>query len=254
MNAAVTAEVVGRAGVITVNRPDALNALTYDVVRTIAQQFDTWRDDQHVHGVVITGAGDRAFAAGADITELQRKRVPEMTDTGMQHWMTAIRESPLPSIAAVSGFALGGGFELALACDIRIATPASKFGFPETGLGIIPGAGGTQLLSRYAGVSVANYHVLTGALMSAERAHQLGLVSELHEPAALRDAAIALVETMAGRGPLALRLAKRAIRASSDTSLAAGLEIELLAQAALFGTEERDEGLAAFIGKRQPDF
>lgn len=254
MNAAITAEVTGRVGVITVNRPDALNALTFDVVRTIAQQFGTWRDDQSIHGVVITGAGDKAFAAGADITELQRKRVPEMTDTGMQHWMSTIRESPLPSVAAVSGFALGGGFELALACDIRIATPASKFGLPETGLGIIPGAGGTQLLSRYAGVSVANYHVLTGAPMSAERAHQLGLVSELHDAAQLRDAAIALVELMAGRGPLALRLAKRAIRASSDTSLAAGLEIELLAQAALFGTEERDEGLAAFVGKRQPNF
>lgn len=254
MNVAVIAEVAGRTGIITVNRPDALNALTFDVVRTIAQQFDTWRDDQSVHGVVITGAGDRAFAAGADVTELQRKSVPEMTDTGMQHWMTAIRESPLPSVAAVSGFALGGGFELALACDIRIATPDSKFGFPETGLGIIPGAGGTQLLSRYAGVSVANYHVLTGAVMSADRAHQLGLVSELHDPAQLRDAAIALVDRMATRGPLATRLAKRTIRASSDTSLAAGLEIELLAQAALFGTEERSEGLAAFVGKRQPDF
>lgn len=254
MNDAVTAETSGRVGIITVNRPDALNALTFDVVRAISQQFDAWRDDQSVHGVVITGAGDRAFAAGADITELQDKRVAEMTGTGMQHWMTAIRESPLPSVAAVRGFALGGGFELALACDIRIATPASKFGFPETGLGIIPGAGGTQLLSRYAGISVANYHVLTGALMSAERAHQLGLVSELHDAADIRDAAIALVQAMSERGPLAMRLAKRAIRSSADTSLAAGLEIELLAQAALFGTPERDEGLAAFVGKRTPNF
>lgn len=254
MNNSVISDVQGRVGIITVNRPDVLNALTFDVVRTISHQFDTWRDDGTVDGVVITGAGDRAFAAGADIAELRSKQVPEMTDTGMQHWMTTIRESPLPSVAAVNGFAFGGGFELALACDIRLATSTSKFAFPETGLGIIPGAGGTQLLSRYAGISVANYHVLTGAPMSAERAYQLGIVSELHPATEIREAAVALVTKMTDRGPIALRLAKRAIRASADTSLTAGMEVELLAQAALFGTDEREEGLVAFVDKRRPNF
>lgn len=254
MSDKIATEILGRVGVITITRPDALNALTFAIVERIARQFETWCSEGSVDGVVVSGAGDRAFAAGADIAELQGKSVADMIDTGMQRWLTRIRESPLPSVAAVSGFAFGGGCELALACDIRLATPTSKFGLPELGLGIIPGAGGTQLLSRYAGISVASYHILTGRPMSAERAHQIGLVSEIHEAPAIRDAAVGLVESMAAKGPLALRLAKRAIRASADTSLAAGLEVELLAQAALFGTEERAEGLAAFVEKRTPHF
>ncbi len=250
----VASEILGRVGMITITRPDSLNAVTFAAVERVARQFETWCSEGSVDGVVVSGTGDRAFAAGADIAELQGKSVADMIDTGMQHWLTRIRESPLPSVAAVGGFAFGGGCELALACDIRLATPTSKFGLPELGLGIIPGAGGTQLLSRYAGISVASYHILTGRPMSAERAHQIGLVSEIHEAAAIREAAIGLVEAMAAKGPLALRLAKRAIRASADTSLAAGLEVELLAQAALFGTDERAEGLAAFVEKRTPHF
>lgn len=241
-------------GWITLDRPEALNALTFELVDGIAAQVSAWADDPEIDVVVIAGAGDRAFAAGADIPQLRAKTGVEMTRRGMQHAITAIRESSLPTVAAVNGIAYGGGFELALACDIRIAVPQAKFAFPEVGLGIIPGAGGTQMLTRITGSSVAAFQILTGRPMSADRAYQLGIVAAVHEPDELRTAAMEIAQGIRAKGPTAIRLAKAAIAAAQDTSMAAGLQVELLAQAVLFETADRDEGMAAFVERRQARF
>lgn len=254
MSSGLHIETIDRIGVIRLDRPAELNALTFASVEEIAAQIQRWETGGDIDGVVITGSGQKAFAAGADIRELQDKSVQEMTARGMQHAMTALRQSSLISVAAVNGLALGGGFELALSCDIRVATSQASFGLPELGLGIIPGAGGTQLLTRYTNASVASYHILTGQPISAERAHQLGLVSELHEAQDLMEAALKVIGTIASKGPLARQLAKRAIHAAAHSGMDAGLEIELLAQAAIFGTQERDEGLSAFLDRRTPSF
>lgn len=254
MSTGLHIETVDRIGIIRLDRPAELNALTFATVEEIAAQVQRWEVDGETDGVVITGSGQKAFAAGADIRELQDKSVQEMTARGMQHAMTALRESSLISVAAVNGLALGGGFELALSCDIRLATPQASFGLPELGLGIIPGAGGTQLLTRYTNASVASYHILTGQPISADRAHQLGLVSELHEAEDLMAAAMEVIGTIASKGPLARQLAKRAIHGAAHAGMDSGLEIELLAQAAIFGTQEREEGLNAFLERRTPSF
>ncbi|WP_162622944.1 enoyl-CoA hydratase/isomerase family protein [Microbacterium suaedae] len=241
-------------GTITLARPKALNALTSEVTETLAAQIRAWEASASVDVVIVTGEGDRAFAAGADIPELRSKSGIEMTHRGMQHAISTVRESTLPTLAAVNGLAFGGGFELALACDVRIAVPRATFALPETGLGIIPGAGGTQMLTRIAGPSVASHLILTGAHMRADRAYELGIVSSIHEPEDLEAAAIELAQAMRGKGPRALRLAKAAIAAAHDTSMSAGLQIELLAQAVLFETADRDEGMDAFLERRQPHF
>lgn len=241
-------------GTITVDRPESLNALTGEVTESLAIRIREWESSSNVDVAIVTGAGDRAFAAGADIPELRSKSGIEMTRRGMQHAVSALRESTLPTIAAVNGLALGGGFELALACDVRISVSRAKFAFPETGLGIIPGAGGTQMLTRIAGSSVASHLILTGARMRADRAYELGIVSSIHEPDELMSAATQLAQEIRGKGPRAIRLAKAAITAAHDTSMAAGLQVELLAQAVLFETADRDEGMDAFLARRQPHF
>ena len=254
VSADVRAEVTDRIGVITLDRPKALNALTFDIADGLARIWREWEASGDVDVIVLRATGEKAFAAGADIGELTEKTPAQMLREGMQHAFRRIRTSAIPSIAAVQGLALGGGFELALSCDIRIATPKARFGLPETGLGIIPGAGGTQMLARYAGISVANYHILTGEPMTAERAYQLGLVSRIVEADQLHDVALELARTVQQRGPLASRLAKLAVRASADTSFESGLDVELLAQAALFGTPQPGIGLNAFLAREQPNF
>lgn len=251
---ALRTEAVDGIGTITLARPEALNALTFEMTREIATQLREWEQSSAVDVIIVTGEGDRAFAAGADIPELRSKSGIEMTRCGMQHAVSALRESTIPTIAAVNGLAFGGGFELALACDIRIAVPRAKFAFPETGLGILPGAGGTQMLTRLAGASVASHLILTGEHMRADRAYELGIVSSIHESEEFAAAATELAQTVQSKGPRALRLAKAAISAAHDTSMAAGLQVELLAQAVLFETADRDEGMDAFLARRQPHF
>ena len=250
----LAAEIADGVGTITLDRPEALNALTGKVTELIAARIREWEASSSVDVVIITGAGDRAFAAGADIPELRSKSGIEMTRRGMQHAVSALRESTLPTIAAVNGLAFGGGFELALACDVRLSVPRATFAFPETGLGIIPGAGGTQMLTRIAGSSVASHLILTGAHLGADRAYALGIVASIHEPDELMTEANRLAQEMRSKGPRALRLAKAAIAAAQDTSMSAGLQVELLAQAVLFETADRDEGMDAFVARRQPHF
>lgn len=250
----LTTAVASRIGIVTISRPEALNALTFDLAEQLAATWRSWESTGAVDAIVLQSEGEKAFVAGADIAELDEKNSAEMLQKGMQDSFRTIRTSSIPSVVAVQGLALGGGFELAMSCDIRVASPNASFGLPETGLGIIPGAGGTQMLSRYAGISMANYHILTGIPMTAERALQVGLVGAIYPAPELRNEAFNLAQKIQGRGPLATRLAKLAIRSSADTSFDAGLELELLAQASLFGTQQPKEGFAAFGERRKPDF
>lgn len=241
-------------GTITLSRPEALNALNEQLLGELRSTLSGWLADPAVDVVVITGAGEKAFAAGADIGELLAKPAIELASaTGMQECLTWIREFPKPTIAAVNGFAFGGGFELALSCDIRIASERAKLGLPELSLGIIPGAGGTQLLTTLAGAGPALYHVLTGLPMSAQQAREFGIVAEVTAPGELLARAAELAQLIRQRGPLAAQLAKLAIGAALPESRS-GLLVEKLAQAVLFSTADAREGMTAFLDKRPPRF
>lgn len=250
----VQAEIADGVGTLTLTRPAALNALNEQVLTGLRSTLTAWLHDSTVEIIVFTGSGEKAFAAGADIAELQGKGPIEMAAaTGMQEFLTWIRNYPKPTIAAVNGFAFGGGFELALSCDIRIASERAKLGLPELSLGIIPGAGGTQLLTRIAGSGTALYHVLTGLPMSAADAHCHGLVSEVCPPDQLLARAAELAQLIRAKGPLAAQLAKLSIGAAHSDP-ATGLLVEKLAQAVLFGTSDAKEGMTAFLEKRPPLF
>lgn len=241
-------------GTITLSRPSALNALNEQLLRELRKTLAMWLTDPAVDVVIITGKGTKAFAAGADIAELAAKRPIELASaTGMQECLTEIRSYPKPTIAAVNGFAFGGGFELALSCDIRLASEQAKLGLPELSLGIIPGAGGTQLLTRLAGAGSAIYYVLTGLPMEAHRAHELGIVSEVVSADDLLPRAAELAQLIRAKGPLATQLAKFAIGAASG-EVAAGLAVEKLAQAVAFASPDAREGMTAFLEKRPPHF
>lgn len=250
----VGADVADGVGTLTITRPAALNALNEQVLRELRDMLTSWIDDPAVDVVVLTGAGEKAFAAGADIAELAAKGAIEMAAaTGMQEFMTWLRNYPKPTIAAVNGFAFGGGFELALSCDIRIASERATLGLPELSLGIIPGAGGTQLVTRIAGSGTALFHILTGLPMTAIEARDRGLVSEVCEPARLSARAGELAQLIRSRGPLAAQLAKLSV-GSAHSDPATGLLVEKLAQAVLFGTADAREGMTAFLDKRPPQF
>lgn len=250
----IRSDVTDGVGVITLARPEALNALNNQLLSELRTTLTEWAASPAVDVVVVTGDGPKAFAAGADISELVSKDAIEMSaGSGMQELFTWINEFPKPTIAAVNGYAFGGGFELALACDIRIASKNARLGLPELSLGIIPGAGGTQLLSKLAGSGTALFHVLTGVPMTADRAHELGVVSEVTTSDALLERAVELGQMIRSKGPLATRLAKLAIRASEEGAKS-GLLIEKLAQAVLFSTPDATEGMTAFLEKRTPHF
>lgn len=241
-------------GIITLARPEALNALNNQLLSELRETLTEWATSPEVDVVIITGDGAKAFAAGADISELVSKDAIEMSaGSGMQELFTWITEYPKPTIAAVNGFAFGGGFELALACDIRIASENAKLGLPELSLGIIPGAGGTQLLSKLAGSGTALFHVLTGVPMTADRAHALGVVAEVTAADSLVARAVELGQMIRSKGPLATRLAKLAIGAAQEGSKS-GLLIEKFAQAVIFSTPDAAEGMTAFLEKRTPHF
>jgi enoyl-CoA hydratase len=210
------------------------------------------RDDAGV--LILTGAGDKAFVSGADIREIRQRGKRDALEAINQQLFTAIENFAKPVIAAINGYALGGGFELALACDIRIATEEAVFGFPETGLGIIPAAGGTQRLPRMVGWGKAKELILTGEQIDAHEAERLRLVSKVVPRAELLPTARAYAEKILSRGPLAVRLAKAALNVAARAGLEAGLEFERLAQAVLFESKDKLEGTTAFLEKRTPKF
>jgi len=240
--------------VVTVNRPDALNALDLPTLSELRDRLRELSEDPDVRVVVLTGAGDRAFVAGADIKYMSGLGVEEAKEWGgLGHNCGQLLETmPKPTIAAIDGFALGGGCELALACDLRYASSASKLGQPEINLGIIPGWGGTQRLARVCGLGVAKDLIFTGRLVDAEEALRIGLVNGVHDPAI--DKAREVAELLASKGPLALAAAKRALNHSLQGDHVENLEREADEFGGLFGSEDAKEGLTAFAEKREARF
>ncbi len=238
---------------ITLNRPQARNALCNNLLREIAEVLDSTINNDNVRAVVITG-GEKAFAAGADIKEMaELDVVGVMNDIRPAYWRR-IAQYPKPMIAAVNGFALGGGCELMMHCDIVIAGDNAQLGQPEINLGIIPGAGGTQRLLRTVGKSMAMQLVLSGEFINAGQAREFGLVSEVTIPEMSYPRALKLARTIAAKPPIAVRLAKESLLKAYETTLETGLNLERKAFTLLAATEDRNEGIAAFMEKRHPNF
>ena len=238
---------------ITLHRPQALNALTTELLGELAAELQRCAADSAVRAVVITGSR-KAFAAGADLNEMaERDLVGMLDDPRQQHWQRITR-FPKPLIAAVNGYALGGGCELAMHADILIAGNAAQFGQPEINLGIMPGAGGTQRLLHAVGKSLAMQMVLAGEAISARRALEAGLVSEITQPEFTVERALQIAQRIADKAPLAVRLAKEAVLKAQDLDLASGLRFERHAFTLLAGTADRNEGIRAFQEKRRADF
>jgi enoyl-CoA hydratase len=239
--------------VITLNRPTVLNALNQATMDEMVQALEGMERDAEVRCAVITGAG-RAFAAGADIKEMAGATPPEMlAGYRFQQW-ERIRKITIPLIAAVNGMALGGGCELAMLCDMIVAAETAQFGQPEINLGIMPGAGGTQRLTRAIGKARAMEIVLTGRPISARQAEAFGLVTKVVPAEAVLDEAVALAKEIATKPAVAVRLAKEAVLKAFDTTVEAGLDYERKAFYLLFATEDRTEGINAFLEKRKPVF
>jgi enoyl-CoA hydratase len=241
---------------LTVQRPDKLNALNAATVRELGRAVTELREDTATRGVIVTGAGDKAFVAGADIGELATMTPIGGVATSRegQVILRALERMPKPVVAAVNGFALGGGLELALACHLRVASTRARFGLPEVKLGIIPGYGGTVRLPRIVGRGRALELILTGEMIDAQEAHRIGLVNRIAEPAELLTVTQRLVRTIIANGPLAVALALESVAHAEATSS----EDALLYESNLFGllaaTEDMREGMRAFLEKRSPDY
>src|SRR3990170_1756676 len=238
---------------LTVDRPEARNALDAHTVQELNQALDTI--DTTKNGVLIlTGGGEKAFVAGADIASLRDRKKAQAFDRINQGLFNRIEEFAWPVIAAVNGFSLGGGCEFALACDIRIASENAKFGLPEASLGIIPAGGGTQRLPRLIGLGRAKDWILTGEIYDAQEAYRVGLVSKVVPLDQLMETARAVARKILARAPLAIRLAKLSLNASSRVPLDSGMTIEMLAQGILYESKDKYEGMTAFLEKRKPTF
>lgn len=251
--ATITTEVRGRVGWITLNRPKALNALNDEVMREVVAASAAFDADSAIGAIVVTGS-ERAFAAGADIKEMESKSGLEMTMSDHFGAWQRFADVRTPVIAAVAGFALGGGCELALMCDIIIAADTAKFGQPEVNLGVIPGMGGTQRLVRALGYYKAADMVLTGRMLTAEDAERAGLVSRVVAAERLLDEVGEVAEAIASKSLPSLFAAKAALDAALETPLAEGLRTEKHLFSALFDTQDQKEGMAAFREKRPADF
>ncbi|MBB4930896.1 enoyl-CoA hydratase [Lipingzhangella halophila] len=250
----LTVRVDNGLGMITIDRPEVRNALSGQVVSEIRRALERFSEDDEVGAVAFTGAGAKSFAAGADISEVRERTVADGLAARMQRLYDEIEEYEKPTIAAVNGVALGGGCELAMACDIRVSADNAKFGLPEATLSIIPGAGGTQRLSRLVGKGRALDLILTGRIITAEEAANIGLVSRSVPGDQLTSALRETADAVLAKGPLAVRLAKIAVGQGSETDQKTGLLLERLAQAVLFTTEDKREGATAFLEKRRPAF
>ncbi|MFW6079496.1 MAG: enoyl-CoA hydratase/isomerase family protein [Gemmatimonadota bacterium] len=244
-----------RIATITVNRPDKRNALNGTVRREMVDALDMLREERDVRVVILTGAGDKAFIAGADIREFA-ERTPIQQRAAMEgrRVFDELAEFPKPTISMINGYALGGGCEVALACDLRVAGTSARLGQPEVKLGILPGGGGTQRLPRLVGFGRAMRLVLTGELIGAEEAERIGLVDFLVADDELRDFTYDLATTLAAQSPVAMRLAKQAVRYAMETPLSAGLRHERELFVTAFSSEDRAEGVAAFLERREPAF
>lgn len=254
-NELVLCEIADRVAVVTINRPDKLNALDGATRCRFLGVMEEIRRNDDVRVVVVTGAGEKAFIAGADIGEFEgRTAVDQYKVMNEPTIFDCVDSFPKPVIAMLNGFALGGGCELALACDIRIASAKAKLGQPEINLGILPGGGGTQRLPRLVGLGTAYKLLFTGQIIKAEEALRIGLVDEVVAPEELRDRVMALAGSIAEKSPVALRLMKQAVRASVRAPLDEGLRLETTLFGVAFASEDKAEGVKAFLEKRPAEF
>jgi len=252
----LTCEKIGPAAVVTINRPKALNALNRETMEELLTCFTALEADEGVAGVVVTGAGDKAFVAGADISVMQGFDALAGREFGKlgHRVMDTIENFSRPVVAAVNGFALGGGCELALACDIRIASEKARFGQPEVNLGVIPGFGGTQRLPRLVGRGHAMELLLTGNMIDAAEASRIGLVNRVVAADQLVPECLGIIEKIAGKGPTAVRLCKEAVRNGVELDRARACQYEAELFGLCFGSSEQREGMQAFLEKRSPVF
>jgi enoyl-CoA hydratase len=249
----ILVETHGRVGLIRLNRPQVLNALCDKLMAELGAQLLAFDAEPGIGAIVLTGS-DKAFAAGADIKEMKDRRFPDVfLDDFIGPWETVLRVRK-PVIAAVAGFALGGGCELAMMCDLIVAADTAKFGQPEIGLGIIPGAGGTQRLVRAVGKAKAMDLILTGRMMDAAEAERSSLVSRVFPADQLLAEALKLAERIAGLSGVATVMGKQAVNRAFETTLSEGVRAERQLFLSLFGTVDQREGMAAFVEKRRPEF
>jgi len=242
---------------ITINRPEVRNALNRATRSELSYAIEEIEKDKDIRVVIITGAGDKAFISGADITEFREATpitIQEYTSTLGQELYNRIEDISIPVIAMINGFCLGGGLELAMCCDIRIASENAKFGQPEIKVGFIPGGGGTQRLPRLVGWGKAKELIYTGQIIDAVEAERIGLVEKVVPQDKLEEEVNQLAESIASKSPLIIKLAKKTINRGMYTDLAAGLNCERLTFALCFATEDRKEGINAFLEKRSPEF
>ncbi|WP_017756342.1 enoyl-CoA hydratase/isomerase family protein [Calidifontibacillus oryziterrae] len=239
---------------LTINRPELRNALNKETLQDIEDAFSWAESTDEVKVIIVQGAGEKSFAAGADIKQLRERKMLDALIPGMQGLYKKIEQCSKVTIAAVTGYALGGGCELAMACDIRVVTKKAKFGLPELNLGIIPGAGGTQRLTRIVGKGRALDMILTGKIIDGEEAERIGLATYLAEEGKLEEEAESVANKVIEKGPVAVKLAKLAIHKGFDVDLETAMLIEKLSQAIAFGTEDKNEGTEAFLEKRKATF
>lgn len=250
----IVVEAHGSVGLITLNRPDALNALNTPLMQELTRALDSFEDDPTIGAIVITGS-EKAFAAGADIKEMQSRSYMDVykEDFVTRDWERVSR-CRKPTIAAVAGFALGGGCELAMMCDILVAADSARFGQPEIKLGILPGSGGTQRMPRAIGKAKAMDLVLTGRMMDAEEAERAGLVSRIVPADQLFEEALKMADEIAAYSLPSVMMAKESVNRAYETTLAEGIRFERRLFHSAFATDDQKEGMAAFVEKRKPDF
>lgn len=249
-------EVKNRVGYVTLNRPGAMNSLNMEVRKALVDIFQRVGEDPEVWVVIVTGAGERAFSAGADITEFTQERTPMETlknrlSYDFRHVMTH-QEKPI--VAAVNGYALGGGLELALACDIIIASEKASFGLPEVTVGVFPGGGGTQRLPRLVGRLKAMEMILTGERVDAQEAYRIGLANKVVPPGELMKAAEEMAAKIMSRGPVAVRMARQSVLRGAEMHLDEAIRVDQYLTSLVFTSEDRKEGATAFKEKRPPQF
>lgn len=249
-------EVTEGMGIVTLNRPKALNALNAATVHELDRMFDELAKDSALKVVIVTGSGEKSFVAGADITEMRNYSAIEGRNWGKlaQAVFNKIENLPKPVIAAVNGFALGGGCELSMACDIRIASEKAKFGQPEVSLGIPPGFGGTQRLPRLIGKGRAKELLFTGEMIDAAEAYRIGLVNKVVVPEELMNTAKAMAQKIMSRAPIAVQVCKAAVNEGLDVDLDSGIAYEAEVFGLCFATDDQKEGMAAFVEKRKANF
>lgn len=249
----ILSEIRGRVGLLTLNRPQAMNALNNQLTRELMEALEAFDNNDAVGAIVITG-NEKAFAAGADIKEMAGLSIQQVMDRDHVAVFGRIRAIRKPVIAAVSGWALGGGCEIALSCDMIVASEFAKFGQPEITIGVIPGAGGTQRLTRAVGKAIAMEMILNNRTLTAQEAYQFGMVNRVVPAAEYLEQALKLADEIAARAPIAARVAKKMINQAFEETLSEGLAAEKQEFYNLFATEDQKEGMQAFVEKRKPNW